>query len=164
MQSSSVCWCSSLVLLIPGVWKAATACQAVGRVPLGDFTPILLCSMLSARAAREPRRIYRRIGYWHTPQDQGRSIPPGSGVRGAIFGAWGAAPGTAGCRRTYGNANWPSGHAQPSVLGVFEDSKPDPPNVREDRIPKLFAIQKILGWAIANFCVFGVVLTRQGRP
>ena len=42
------------------------------------------------------------------------------------------------------------------MLGVFEDSKPDPPNVREDRIPKLFAIQKILGWAIANFCVFGV--------
>ena len=161
MQSLSVCWCFRLVLLIPGVWGALTACQATGRVSIGDFTPLLLSSMLSARAAREPRRIYRRIGYWHAPQDQGRSIPHWGRGQGSYF--WGVRrrPRLDRCWRTYGNANWPSGHAQPSVLGVFEDSKPDPPNVREDRIPKLFAIQKILGWAIANFCVFGVMHARM---
>ena len=124
MQSLSVCWCFRLVLLIPGVWGALTACQATGRVSIGDFTPLLLSSMLSARAAREPRRIYRRIGYWHAPQDQGRSIPHWGRGQGSYF--WGVRrrPRLDRCWRTYGNANWPSGHAQPSVLGVFEDSKP----------------------------------------
>ena len=98
----------------------------------GILPPLLLSSMLGARAVRELRRIYRRIGYCRIPPDQGRSIPPGAGVREPIFGAWGAAPGAAGCQRAYGNANRPSGHARLSAFVIFPESKGPPPKVRED--------------------------------
>ena len=112
--------------------------------------------MLGARAARELRRIYRRIAYWRTPQDQGRSIPPGAGVRGPIFGAWGAAPGMVGCWRTYVNANRPSGHAQLSVLVIFAENKGPRPKVREDPGSKYLANQKLLRSGNCILCVFGV--------
>ena len=140
----------------PGLVGAWAACGPRTRVNWGGSPPILLSSMLGARAARELRRIYRRIAYWRTPQDQGRSIPPGAGVRGPIFGAWGAAPGMVGCWRTYVNANRPSGHAQLSVFVIFAENKGPRPKVREDPGSKYLANQKLLRSGNCILCVFGV--------
>ena len=45
--------------------------------------------MLAPGAAPQPRRTFRRVGYWCVPTDEGESIGYTSWVGGPIFGARG---------------------------------------------------------------------------
>ena len=79
----------SLVLSSPGIGSGPAACTAAERGDLGCLPPFFPKSMLAPGAAPQPRRIFRRIGYWRVPTDQGESIERTSRVGGAIFGARG---------------------------------------------------------------------------
>ena len=115
---------------------------------LGCLPPFLLKSILAPGAAPQPRRIFRRIGYWRVPTDQGESIEYTSRVGGAIFGARGLPK----------IAQEPSGHLptprsisrsrRASGFAFFPESRMSPLSLREDRRSKFFASQKILGWGL----------------
>ena len=111
---------------------------------LGCLPPFLPKSMLAPGAAPQPRRIFRRIGYWRVPTNQGESIEYTIRVGGPIFGARGLpkiAQEPGGHLATPRSINRPR---RALLFAFFPKSGMIPPSLREDRMSIFFVVQEML--------------------